>query len=189
MVVLLLGFMSSACVLSSLTTGAQVFYQRHSLLKTWKNHYIGIQANHRLFKDKRVFAGCNLSVESFNNDLLLVGQVPKAELKQKAQAMVSTIKGVRHIYNMIEVGPPISSSTQLQDTWITSKIKTQVIGHNEVNPSLFKVVTEDSIVYLMGDVEKSQADIVVAIARHTDGVKKVIRIFKYIRYEKPNYKS
>jgi osmotically-inducible protein OsmY len=43
-----------------------------------------------------------------------------------------------------------------------------------------KVVTERGTVYLMGMVTKREADDATQIARTTNGVKRVVRVFEYI---------
>ena len=42
-----------------------------------------------------------------------------------------------------------------------------------------KVVTENGIVYLMGTVNKEQAEIAVDIARQVQGVQRVMKILQY----------
>ena len=48
------------------------------------------------------------------------------------------------------------------------------------NPTHVKVVTEASAVYLLGLVNRKEADDATEIARTTSGVQKVIRLFEYI---------
>jgi osmotically-inducible protein OsmY len=43
-----------------------------------------------------------------------------------------------------------------------------------------KVVTENSIVYLMGLVKKQEANDATEIARTTSGVQKVVRVFEFL---------
>jgi osmotically-inducible protein OsmY len=42
------------------------------------------------------------------------------------------------------------------------------------------VVTENSIVYLLGLLTKQEADVATEIARTTSGVQKVVRVFEFI---------
>ncbi len=43
-----------------------------------------------------------------------------------------------------------------------------------------KVVTEDGVVYLLGMVDREEAQNAVNIAKDTGGVRKVVRAFKYL---------
>jgi len=45
------------------------------------------------------------------------------------------------------------------------------------------VVTENSVVYLMGLVKREEANDATEIARTTSGVQKVVRVFEYIDTE------
>jgi osmotically-inducible protein OsmY len=54
-----------------------------------------------------------------------------------------------------------------------------------VNEGIFqashvKVVTEDGVVYLLGMVDREEAQNAVNIAKDTGGVRKVVRVFKYL---------
>ena len=42
-----------------------------------------------------------------------------------------------------------------------------------------KVITENGTVYLMGTVNRDQADVAVDIARQVQGVQRVMKIFQY----------
>ena len=65
------------------------------------------------------------------------------------------------------------------DDWITTKIRSQIFADSAIDPHVFKVVTSDQIVYLMGDVSPSEAKRVVQIASACDGVRRVVTLLKY----------
>ena len=66
-----------------------------------------------------------------------------------------------------------------RDSWITAKIRSQIMTDSEINPRTFKIVTADQVVYLMGDVVSEQADWVISIAKKTSGVLRVVKLLKY----------
>jgi osmotically-inducible protein OsmY len=66
------------------------------------------------------------------------------------------------------------------DSIITSKVKGRFLDANKFNSIHVKVVTENSVVYLMGLVKKQEAADATEIARTTSGVQKVVRVFEYI---------
>lgn len=66
------------------------------------------------------------------------------------------------------------------DTYITSKVKTKFITENKFPANYVKVVTENSVVYLMGIVTHAEGEAAVEIARNTDGVSKVVKVFEYM---------
>ena len=66
-------------------------------------------------------------------------------------------------------------------TYITTKVKTQFLTENKFQANYVKVVTENSVVYLLGLVTQAEADAAVEIARNTEGVSKVVKVFEYIK--------
>ena len=73
-----------------------------------------------------------------------------------------------------------SRRTCSTDTWITSKVKTLLIGSKNINAIHVKVITENRTVYLMGLVTQEEADIATNVARDVDGVQRVVKLFEYI---------
>jgi osmotically-inducible protein OsmY len=61
------------------------------------------------------------------------------------------------------------------------KIKTTFLTENKFQANHVKVVTENSVVYLMGYVTQKEADDAAAIASNTSGVTSVIKVFEYIQ--------
>ena len=122
----------------------------------------------------------HVNVTSYNRNVLLTGEVPVAESKSKAENFVKEIPNTRSITNEITIGPKSSIGSRSNDTYITSKIKTKFITENKFPANYVKVVTENGAVYLMGIVTSSEAEAAVEIARNTEGVTKVVKVFEYM---------
>lgn len=122
----------------------------------------------------------HVNVTSYNANVLLTGEVPNAELKAKAETLAKSIAGVKNITNEIVIGVKSSISDRTNDTYITSKVKTNFLAEKDFSDHLVKIVTEASTVYLMGIVTQKEANLAVEIARNTDGVKKVVKVFEYM---------
>ncbi len=131
-----------------------------------------INANHD-------FKGSHIEIACFNRVVLLVGQTPTPELRQEAEDIVRSIPDAGRIYNQIIIRAPTSSITRTSDSWITAKIKTQLLATKGMQSGTVKVVTENGIVYLMGMVTREQADIAATISSQVDGVQQVVKIFQY----------
>lgn len=121
----------------------------------------------------------HIDVTTFNHVVLLTGQTVTPALRQKADAIAHRTGSVTRVYNEIIVKGPTSSLTRTSDTWITAKIKTQMLATKGLKSGTIKVVTENGSVYLMGIVTHEQADITVEIARQVSGVQRVVKIFQY----------
>lgn len=122
----------------------------------------------------------HVNVTSYNRNVLLTGEVPDAERKAKAESLMKEVEQVRSVTNEIVVSPKTDLSTRANDTYLTSKVKTAFLTENKFQANYVKVVTENSVVYLMGLVTKEEADAAVAIASNTSGVEKVVKVFEYI---------
>lgn len=122
---------------------------------------------------------CHIEVTVFNRIVLLTGQCPSPEWRQDAEQIASSVPGVARIYNQITIQGPTSSLTRTSDSWITTKIKSQMLATEDLKSSSIKVVTENGDVFLMGIVKRQQAEIAVDIARQVSGVQKVLKIFQY----------
>ena len=122
----------------------------------------------------------HVNVTSYNRNVLLTGEVPDAPAKAKAEALTKEITNTRSITNEIAVGPKSSVSSRSNDAYLTSKIKTKFVTENKFAANLVKVVTENSVVYLIGIVTQTEADAAVEIARNTNGVTKVVKVFEYM---------
>lgn len=126
------------------------------------------------------FDDAHLVVVSFNGYVLIAGQVNSESLKTRATAEVRKIHGVRRIYNELEIASPSSGMTRTSDTWITTKVKSWLLGQSETEGTRVKVVTENGVVYLMGLVTRDEAKRVSDTAAGMSGVQRVVRLFELV---------
>ena len=125
----------------------------------------------------------HLSVTSYNGVVLLSGQAPTESLRQQAESIVTGIQKVRHVHNEVAIAAPNSFMARSNDTLITAKVKTSLFnikGLPDFDPTRTKVVTEDSVVFLMGLLYRNEADAVSETARQVSGVAKVVKLFEYV---------
>ena len=67
-----------------------------------------------------------------------------------------------------------ASDHPMGDTWITTKVKTDLLATPDVSGLAIEVDTKDGVVMLKGAVDsKAQVDKAVAVTKKIDGVKKV----------------
>ncbi|RUO42875.1 hypothetical protein CWE15_05585 [Aliidiomarina taiwanensis] len=130
----------------------------------------GIQSDERL-KNQRI------RVVAYNGDVLLVGQVASLELKQRAERVAVESATILTVFNELKVGDPKGFIDRSKDSWITTRIKANLLSSNEIDTSGVKVVTEASEVFLLGIVDEPAAQHAVRVARNTPGVTRVVRAF------------
>jgi osmotically-inducible protein OsmY len=131
------------------------------------------------YKDDEIV---RVAVTSFNRYVLITGQAPTAEVKADIGVIVLGTENVRNVQNEVTLGPIPSAGQRTTDGYTTSKIKTKLVtdGKDKVGANHVKVVTEDNVVYLMGLVNRKEADAATEIARNTGGVTKVVRVFELL---------
>jgi osmotically-inducible protein OsmY len=120
-------------------------------------------------------------VTSFNRVVLLVGQAPAASLRVLAEKIAHSTPGVQRVYDEISVEPPIAISQRSKDSWITSQVRSNMLAKKGLESGSVRIVTENGVVYLMGVVYTEQAMLAVDVARRVNGVRKVVKIFQYVR--------
>jgi osmotically-inducible protein OsmY len=122
----------------------------------------------------------HINVTSYNRNVLLTGEVFDETSKSKAEAIAKSIDNVRNVTNELQVAGKSSLTSRSNDTLLTSKVKGQMFKENRFPANYVKVVTEKSVVYLIGMVTRQEAEMAVEIARNTDGVEKVVKVFEYV---------
>lgn len=141
---------------------------------------IETKATVNIHAENEAYDDAHLVLVSYNGFVLLSGQVNDEVLKAEATKVVRKIKGVRRIYNELEIGPPSSVITRTRDTWITTNIKSRLLGSSDIQGTRVKVVTENGVVYLMGLVTQKEAEHISDLAASVSGVQRVVRLFELV---------
>jgi osmotically-inducible protein OsmY len=122
----------------------------------------------------------HVNITSFKGNVLITGEVPDADTKTRTGNMVQGIENVKSVTNELTVAPKTTLGSRTNDSYITSKVKAKFVSENRFQANHVKVITENSVVYLMGYVTQKEADAAVEIARNTSGVTRVVKVFEYI---------
>lgn len=125
----------------------------------------------------------HVNIASFNRKVLLTGEVRDEEMKAKVARDVGTIEGVESVINELAILGPSSFTARSNDTLITGKVKASFVDEKHLVVNSIKVVTERSIVYLMGRVTENEGILAAQIASGVSGVQKVVKVFEYISEE------
>ncbi len=149
------------------TLGAQV-----------EDNEIELKFAHSLSKETKLDQKIRVSAISYNRNLLLVGQAPSQHLKNQAEDIGYSIVGVDNVYNEIRIAPQINLEKITNDTWLTSKVKANLLAAKHFDGSNIKVVTENSEVFLMGIVNKYEAKEALKTTSKINGVGIVSDVFE-----------
>jgi osmotically-inducible protein OsmY len=151
---------------------------KRTMAQTLEDHNIETKVTVNIHAENEAYHDAHIVVVAYNGYVLLAGQVNDEVLKSEATKIVHKVKGVRRIYNELEVGPVSSPFTRSSDAWITTKIKSGTLGSNDTQSVPIKVVTENGVVYLMGLVTPEEADRIASKAANTSGARRVVRLFE-----------
>ena len=115
-----------------------------------------------------------MSIDSFNSEVLLTGEVPTQAIKAEIEKVVSSMPDVRHVYNELNVSASRGYSSTVHDGYITSKLLAKVASSNGVKASQIKAVTNDGVVYIMGRMTPTQQSHLIDIANNTVGITELV---------------
>lgn len=122
----------------------------------------------------------NVSVDSYNRQVLLTGEVPGEEERQRVERAVAQVENVRGIVNELAVAGNSSVGSRSNDTLIATKVKATFVDAADVQANAIKVVVTRGNVYLMGRVTEREAVRAGDLARAVPGVQRVIRVFELL---------
>jgi osmotically-inducible protein OsmY len=122
----------------------------------------------------------HVNITSYNRSVLITGEVPTDADRLLVEQTVARVENVRATTNELMVGFSSSLGTRSNDTILTSKVKATFIDTKDLQSNALKVVTERSVVYLLGQVTEREAGRAADVARGVGGVAKVVRVFEVI---------
>lgn len=169
-----------AAFVAGATAGGVVIADRRSFKTIVQDKKITCQSLIQLNSDKDLKQQSHISVAAFNRVLLLVGEAQTPAARGRAYELVKTVPNIRRITNEITIGEPVCAKEISADVWITTKVKAAMIAEKGLSSTQIKVITEDSVVYLLGLVTHHQTELAVEVARTVTGVKKVVTLFEYV---------
>lgn len=174
----------SACAVvavGGVAAGATVMADRRTPSVQAIDKGIELEAENALAK--RFGDNAHINVTSFNQKVLLTGEVKDADIKGEASAYIKGMKNARSVFNELVIGPNSSYTSRANDSYLESKIKSQMIFTDQLPSNSMAIVAEGSSVYLMGILTQKEAEIAKKVASNTNGVKDVYAYFDIISEE------
>jgi osmotically-inducible protein OsmY len=114
----------------------------------------------------------SIKTESKDGVVTLTGTVADASHKSMAENTVASLPGVVSVDNQLVVSG--DQPAEHSDTWITMKVKTALLFHNNVSGTGTSVYTKDGVVTLQGVASSlAEKDLTTAYAKDIDNVKEV----------------
>jgi len=160
-------------------TTAVVVHDKRPLQTIADDQNIELTANHKISENPNWSQNNHIVTVGFNHAVLLIGQVPDQNTRSQIESMVQSLPKVTRIYNQLEISSPTTTEARANDTWITTKVKSEMLAAKDLHSIEIKVVTENGTVYLLGMVNHHQAQLAEDVARRVSGVNRVVTLFEY----------
>lgn len=163
------------------TVGTLSALDRRTLGAQTEDQLIELKGVNRLRESMRNVDA--VGVTSFNRKVLLTGQVLSEQDKRNAERVIASLENVASIENELQVSGRVSMGVSASDSLTTARVKSALIDSKRVQANTIKVVTEASVVYLMGIVTRAEGERAAEIASRVSGVGRVVTVFEYITEE------
>lgn len=126
-----------------------------------------LQKNEALFR--------KVGTEVVEGRVLLTGVVLTPEDRIEAGRLAWTVNGVKEVLNEVAVSDKSSVADFAKDAWITTQLRTKLLGDRLVSDINYSIETVNGTIYLMG-IAQSEAELerVTGHARTIRGVQRVV---------------
>jgi len=170
----------AAAVVTGTAAGVAVAHDRRTFGAMVDDQTIEMKAGAAIIGNAGLRQQSHINITSVNGIVLLTGEATTIEIRDQVLQTVREINGVRRITNELRITEPSSIGSRSKDSLITSAVKSRFLVTRQLDPTRFKVVTENSTVYLMGIVTRDEGDTAAERAATIDGVERVVKIFEYL---------
>jgi osmotically-inducible protein OsmY len=183
-VVLLVAVVAPGCapivVIGGGATAAMMAHDRRTAAAIVDDEMIELKSGSAVNADRELKERAHINATSFNGVLLLTGEAPTPEMRERVLARVRTVEKVKRVVDEIRVAEPSAFRDRSDDTWITGKVRTKLAGVQSLDSKHVKVVTENDVVYLLGLVYRREGELATEAARGVAGVTRVVQLFEYV---------
>ncbi len=180
LVILLLMNGCATAIITGAATGATAIHDRRTTGIFIEDQAIELKAIREFYFDEEIKTSAHINATSYNLVVLITGEAPTEELKQRIFNIVKDIPKVTHVYNELTIAAPSAFVSRTSDSLITAKVKTKLLTLKNFDGTRVKVVTEKGVVYLMGILTREEADRATENARTTGGAQKIVKMFQYL---------
>jgi osmotically-inducible protein OsmY len=122
----------------------------------------------------------NVATEVDEGRVLLTGVVRKTEDRVAAARIAWDTNGVAEVLNEIQVTDKSGIINYTKDAWITTKLRTKMLGDSKIVGINYTIETVNAVVYLLGVAQDAtELNRVTEHARNIGGVTEVVSHVRY----------
>ncbi len=120
-----------------------------------------------------------VDVEVTGRLALLTGRVAKQDDRIEAERIAWSVRTIDEVANEIVVIDESNLLSNVNDEWITARIRTRLISDAEIKSVNYNIETFNGVVYLLGLAQSEEE--LRAAAGHAANVKGVQRVVSYVK--------
>ena len=122
----------------------------------------------------------HVNVTSYNRKVLLTGEVPDAQDKERVAEIAKNVDNTSSVWNEVGVTAITTLTERTNDLIAAGRIKADLIDAKDLFSNAYKVVVERGNVYVMGRITAREAKRVASVISGVMGVKKVVLVHETI---------
>ncbi len=176
--ILLSGCISTA---STVSTAITVANERRTTGEVIDDKTIGLRLLAWSTEDAKL-KDAHVNFMSYDRIVLATGEAPNNDVRSYIIKQIQVVDPkVKKVINEIVVGPNSGYLSRMKDAAITTQVEVLFHDQEVFHPTHIKVMTENQVVYLMGEITKREADKAAKTAAKAKGVRKVVKLFDYLK--------
>ena len=161
-------------------TSVSVANDRRAVGRFVDDNLVEVKLKTATLTDPQLRGKVHVNFTSMNGIVLVTGETPTEALKERVVLYAKSQNEVRQVVDEVRIAEKSSLPSRNNDAWITAKVKTKLFKTPNLNATKVKVITEASVVYLLGRVTQVEADAAAEATRSVRGVRRVVKIFEII---------
>lgn len=160
------------------TTGVAVVQER-SVGAAIDDGAIQLALQGKLF-DRSGTLFIKVDIEVDEGRVLLTGIVPKSEDRVTAARIAWDTNGVKEVLNEIQVSDKSGIISYAKDSWITTRLRTKILGDENIVGINYTIETVNGVVYLLGVAQ--DADELKRVTEHARNIGGVGEVISHVRF-------
>jgi len=172
----------NACVLfvgGAALGGALVAADRRSVGMQVEDLEIEHRVNNA-FDERFARKSVRIDVTSYDQKVLLAGQVPTEKDRSVAEALAGVQTNVRQVYNELTIGSLAGLTSASDDTLLAGKVRAALLDVPGLPAQIVKTTCTNGVIYLFGRVGRDEAQLAQTAASRVNGVKRVVALFELL---------
>jgi len=123
--------------------------------------------------------GANIAFALFNGYAVIIGETTSMDDLEKIRQSVSSINGIKKVIYEVNHVSHLSGNSADLDKTIEQAISYRINREMGNGVPRYRVIVWNRIAYLLGEVRKDDGRQIADIAARTQGVSKVVKVFRY----------